>query len=131
MSANHAEDIVIPSVFIGEYNGVLIIESYLYPQNYALIITDDVPFNINNNLIIPFAIVVGLSFIIMVSELNESNGNTAHILIGVCPHLSFWCTGLLFDNTMCTRASSHAAAPLAKQDPEKDSHREVCQGNAV
>ncbi|XP_055641268.1 E3 ubiquitin-protein ligase Godzilla isoform X2 [Toxorhynchites rutilus septentrionalis] len=66
MSANHAEDIVIPSVFIGQDNGVLIIENYIYPLNYALIITDDVPFNINNNLIIPFAIVVGLSFIIMI-----------------------------------------------------------------
>lgn len=66
MSANHAEDIVIPSVFIGESNGVYIIESFLYPLPYALIITDDIPFNINNNLIIPFAIVVGLCFIIMV-----------------------------------------------------------------
>lgn len=66
MSANHAEDIIIPSVFIGESNGIYIIESFLYPLPYALIITDDIPFNINNNLIIPFAIVVGLCFIIMV-----------------------------------------------------------------
>lgn len=66
MSANHAEDILIPSVFIGESNGIYIIESFLYPQPYALIITDDIPFNINNNLIIPFAIVVGLCFIIMI-----------------------------------------------------------------
>lgn len=66
MSANHAEDIIIPSVFIGESNGMYIIESFLYPLPYDLIITDDIPFNINNNLIIPFAIVVGLCFIIMV-----------------------------------------------------------------
>lgn len=66
MSANHAEDIIIPSVFIGESNGMYIIESFLYPFTYELIITDDIPFNINNNLIIPFAIVVGLCFIIMV-----------------------------------------------------------------
>lgn len=66
MSANHAEDIVIPSIFIGESNGMYIIDSFLYPLQYTLIITDDVPFNINNNLIIPFAIVVGLCFIIMV-----------------------------------------------------------------
>uniref|UniRef100_A0A1Q3FGE5 RING-type E3 ubiquitin transferase n=1 Tax=Culex tarsalis TaxID=7177 RepID=A0A1Q3FGE5_CULTA len=66
MSANHAEDILIPSVFIGESNGIYIIESFLYPLPYALIITDDIPFNINNNLIIPFAIVVGLCFIIMI-----------------------------------------------------------------
>lgn len=69
MSANHAEDIIIPSVFIGESNGMYIIESFLYPLTYELIITDDIPFNINNNLIIPFAIVVGLCFIIMVSLL--------------------------------------------------------------
>lgn len=66
MSANHAEDIMIPSVFIGESNGIYIIESFLYPSSYALIITDDIPFNINNNLIIPFAIIVGLCFIITV-----------------------------------------------------------------
>lgn len=66
MSANHAGDIVIPSVFIGENNGIYIIENFLYPQAFSLIITDDVPFNINNNLIIPFAIVVGLCFIIMI-----------------------------------------------------------------
>lgn len=66
MSANHAEDILIPSVFIGESNGIYITESFLYPLPYALIITDDIPFNINNNLIIPFAIVVGLCFIIMI-----------------------------------------------------------------
>lgn len=66
MSANHAEDIIIPSVFIGESNGMYIIESFLYPLSYELVITDDVPFNINNNLIIPFAIVVGLCFVIMV-----------------------------------------------------------------
>lgn len=66
MSASHAEDIVIPSVFIGESNGMYIIDSFLYPQAFSLIITDDVPFNINNNLIIPFAIVVGLCFIIMI-----------------------------------------------------------------
>ncbi|XP_055602813.1 E3 ubiquitin-protein ligase RNF13 isoform X2 [Uranotaenia lowii] len=66
MSANHAEDIITPSVFIGETNGLYIMENYLYPLSYTFIITDDVPFNINNNLIIPFAIVVGLCFIIMV-----------------------------------------------------------------
>ncbi|XP_058824750.1 E3 ubiquitin-protein ligase RNF13 [Topomyia yanbarensis] len=66
MSANHAEDIIIPSVFIGESNGMYIVDNFMYPLNYALIITDDVPFNINNNLIIPFAIVVGMCFIIMI-----------------------------------------------------------------
>lgn len=66
MSANHADDILIPSVFIGESNGLYIIDSFLYPGSYSIYITSDVPFNLNNNLIIPFAIVVGLCFIIMV-----------------------------------------------------------------
>ncbi|XP_049288312.1 uncharacterized protein LOC125766410 isoform X1 [Anopheles funestus] len=65
MSANHPQDLLIPSVFVGEGSGLSIIESYLYDRGYALVITDDIPFNISNNLIIPFAIVVGLCFIIM------------------------------------------------------------------
>lgn len=66
MSANHPQDLLIPSVFVGESSGRSIIEAYLYDRDYALVITDDIPFNISNNLIIPFAIVVGLCFIIMV-----------------------------------------------------------------
>ncbi|XP_053671084.1 E3 ubiquitin-protein ligase RNF13 [Anopheles nili] len=66
MSANHPQDLLIPSVFVGEMAGRSIIEAYLYDRGYALVITDDIPFNISNNLIIPFAIVVGLCFIIMV-----------------------------------------------------------------
>uniref|UniRef100_A0A182PRI7 RING-type domain-containing protein n=1 Tax=Anopheles epiroticus TaxID=199890 RepID=A0A182PRI7_9DIPT len=65
MSANHPQDLLIPSVFVGESSGRSIIEAYLYDRDYALVITDEYPFNINNNLIIPFAIVVGLCFIIM------------------------------------------------------------------
>uniref|UniRef100_A0A182K9Q1 RING-type domain-containing protein n=1 Tax=Anopheles christyi TaxID=43041 RepID=A0A182K9Q1_9DIPT len=65
MSANHPQDLLIPSVFVGESSGRSIIEAYLYDREYALVITDDIPFNISNNLIIPFAIVVGLCFIIM------------------------------------------------------------------
>uniref|UniRef100_A0A182Q6B6 RING-type domain-containing protein n=1 Tax=Anopheles farauti TaxID=69004 RepID=A0A182Q6B6_9DIPT len=66
MSANHPQDLLIPSVFVGESSGRSIIEAYLYDRDYALVITDDIPFNISNNLIIPFAIVVGLCFMIMV-----------------------------------------------------------------
>uniref|UniRef100_A0A182M3Z7 RING-type E3 ubiquitin transferase n=1 Tax=Anopheles culicifacies TaxID=139723 RepID=A0A182M3Z7_9DIPT len=66
MSANHPQDLLIPSVFVGESSGLSILEAYLYDRGYALVITDDIPFNISNNLIIPFAIVVGLCFIIMV-----------------------------------------------------------------
>lgn len=72
MSANHPQDLLIPSVFVGESAGRSIIEAYLYDHDYALVITDDIPFNISNNLIIPFAIVVGLCFIIMVSPCRSS-----------------------------------------------------------
>ncbi|XP_058119134.1 E3 ubiquitin-protein ligase RNF13 isoform X2 [Anopheles coustani] len=66
MSASHPQDLIIPSVFVGESSGRSIIEAYTYDHDFALVITDDIPFNISNNLIIPFAIVVGLCFIIMV-----------------------------------------------------------------
>lgn len=59
-------DIVIPSVFVGESTGRYIIDSYLDDNNFVLVINDDIPFNINTHLIIPFSILVGLCFIIMI-----------------------------------------------------------------
>ena len=82
MSANHPQDLLIPSVFVGESAGRSIIEAYLYDHDYALVITDDIPFNISNNLIIPFAIVVGLCFIIMVSP--RSGLDQAQSIISTC-----------------------------------------------
>lgn len=66
MSANNDDGINIPSVFVGEFTSRFIIEEYQYSDGYALIINDELPFNINTHLIIPFTIVVGLCFIIMV-----------------------------------------------------------------
>ncbi|XP_052869877.1 E3 ubiquitin-protein ligase Godzilla isoform X2 [Anopheles cruzii] len=66
MSANHPQDLLIPSVFVGQNSGRGIIENYLYDRDYALVITDEIPFNINNNLLIPFAVIVGLCFLLMV-----------------------------------------------------------------
>lgn len=69
MSANNADDIDIPSMFVGEATGKIIIYNYLYPEGFALVLNDDLPFNINTHLIVPFCIVVGLCFIIMIGLL--------------------------------------------------------------
>lgn len=65
MSANNDEGIIIPSVFVGEKTGKLIIYNYV-TEDYVLVINDDLPFNINTHLILPFTIVVGLCFLIMI-----------------------------------------------------------------
>lgn len=66
MSANSDDDITIPSMFVGETTGKIIIFSYQYDNNFALILNGDLPFNINTHLILPFTIVVGMCFIIMI-----------------------------------------------------------------
>lgn len=70
MSANNDEGIDIPSMFVGETTGQIIIYNYAYTsgpeEQFALVLNGDLPFNINTNLIVPFSIVVGLCFIIMV-----------------------------------------------------------------
>lgn len=68
MSAKSDEDIVIPSVFVGETTGKFLTSSFSNYSEFAIIINDDLPFNINTHLIIPFSIVVGLCFITMVSR---------------------------------------------------------------
>lgn len=65
MSAKNATGIEIPSVFISESKGVLLRELYANP-NYFVIINDLVPFNIQTHLLLPFAIVVGICFVVMI-----------------------------------------------------------------
>lgn len=67
MSAKNPVGIKIPSVFVGEETGRIIIYNYEYEENYFLILNSDLPFNINTHLLLPFAIVVGLCFLIMVA----------------------------------------------------------------
>lgn len=69
MSAKNSDDIVIPSVFVGEQTGHLLMYSYVNNVEYGILINDDLPFNINTHLIIPFSIVVGLCFVTMVSQI--------------------------------------------------------------
>ncbi|XP_015587780.1 E3 ubiquitin-protein ligase RNF13 [Cephus cinctus] len=66
MSAEDALDIVIPSVFISETVGFKIRDQYLYNEQHFIVINDDLPFNINTHLLLPFVVVVGLCFLIMV-----------------------------------------------------------------
>lgn len=65
MSAKDAAGIVIPSVFVSEITGLIIKENYLYDELYFVLINDDTPFNITH-LLLPFAIVVGMCFLVMV-----------------------------------------------------------------
>jgi len=58
---------LIPSVFVGKKDGERIIAKYSYTMNeFVVKLTDDTPFDINNYLL-PFAIVVGICFIIMLA----------------------------------------------------------------
>lgn len=66
MSAKDPVGILIPSVFVSDITGVVIKENYLYDQLYFVLINDDLPFNINTHLLLPFAIVVGICFLIIV-----------------------------------------------------------------
>lgn len=66
MSANNDDGIDIPSMFVGEQTGRAIMVNYLYDNGFVLVLNDDLPFNINTHLILPFAIVVALCFIVMI-----------------------------------------------------------------
>ena len=60
------DDTLIPSVFIGHSYGLHIIKKYTYNKNpdVFVVLTADEPFDINAYLL-PFAIVVGICFLIM------------------------------------------------------------------
>lgn len=64
MSAENATGIYIPSVFVGETSG-LALKNFATPE-YYIVITGESPFNIQTHLLIPFAIVVGICFMVMI-----------------------------------------------------------------
>lgn len=66
MSAKDPSSIFIPSVFVGEEAGTVLKAKYQYMDNSFVLINDDLPFNISTHLLLPFAIVVGICFLIMV-----------------------------------------------------------------
>ena len=64
-----ASDDVIPSVFIGYTDATRLLRDYTYytgGQQFVIRITDNQPFDINAYLL-PFAIVVGICFLIMLA----------------------------------------------------------------
>ncbi|KAJ1523649.1 hypothetical protein ONE63_001492 [Megalurothrips usitatus] len=69
MSATNSTGIYIPSVFVGEHTGTFLRTKYLYneinPCRHYILINDDMPFNINTHLLLPFATVVGICCVIM------------------------------------------------------------------
>ncbi|CAH0557484.1 unnamed protein product [Brassicogethes aeneus] len=64
MSAKNSTGIMIPSVFVSELSGFTL-KMYAKPS-YFIVITGTSPFNIQTHLLIPFAIVVGICFIVMI-----------------------------------------------------------------
>jgi E3 ubiquitin-protein ligase RNF13 len=64
MSGEDADDINISAVFIGQDDGLTILSHYQYEKGYKLLLTDELPFNINSYLL-PFAIVVAICFVVM------------------------------------------------------------------
>lgn len=64
MSAENGTGIFILSVFVGETSG-LSLKSFA-TIDYYIVITGESPFNIQTHLLIPFAIVVGICFIVMI-----------------------------------------------------------------
>ncbi|XP_066147391.1 E3 ubiquitin-protein ligase RNF13-like isoform X2 [Euwallacea fornicatus] len=65
MSANNSTGINISSVFVSQTTGLMLRNIYADPD-YFVIITAETPFNIQTHLLIPFAIVVGICFLVMV-----------------------------------------------------------------
>lgn len=64
MSAKDPTNITIPSVFVSEFTGSYLRDVYSYNEGYFVIINDQ-PLNINTHLLLPFAIVVGICFLVM------------------------------------------------------------------
>ncbi|XP_075236649.1 E3 ubiquitin-protein ligase RNF13-like isoform X2 [Lycorma delicatula] len=64
MSSENPRGIYIPSVFVGETTGHLLRDNYSYHSGYFIVIDDNSP-DINKHLLVPFAIVVGICFFIM------------------------------------------------------------------
>lgn len=66
MSAKDSTNITIPAVFVSEFAGSLLKNVYSYQEDYFILI-NDLPININTHLLLPFAIVVGICFLVMVT----------------------------------------------------------------
>lgn len=66
MSAKNPFGIHIPSVFVAADTGLIIKNNYQYTNDYFVVINSEQPFNIDTQLLLPFAIVVAICFIVMI-----------------------------------------------------------------
>lgn len=89
MSAKNPFGIRIPSVFISEDAGLKIKENYLFRNNYFIVINSEPPYNINKQLLMPFAIVVGVCFIVMVSFMVSIFYCLNYLVQGIYSNLGF------------------------------------------
>jgi len=71
MSADNATGISISAVFVGRTAGAHL--AALKDEDVILVINDELPFNINTQLILPFAILIGLCFLVMVRSMKLQN----------------------------------------------------------
>lgn len=66
MDGRNTSDIVIPSVFVGESTGLMLRDYYDYNNGYYVIVdSSQFPFDINLNLLLPFAVIVAVCFFAM------------------------------------------------------------------
>ncbi|XP_008178937.1 ring finger protein 13 isoform X2 [Acyrthosiphon pisum] len=61
MHGENSSDIVIPSVFVGDNTGLMLRDYYDYTNKFYVIVDNNQsPFDINLNLLLPFAVIVAL-----------------------------------------------------------------------
>lgn len=65
MTAKNSTGINIPSVFVSERTGIILRQVYSN-NTFFIIINREEPFNFNMNLLLPFAVVVGICFVVMI-----------------------------------------------------------------
>lgn len=66
MGAGNKTGIFIPSVFVAEKSGMEMLNKYANNPSFFVVINGDTPFDIPTHLLVPFAIVVGICFIVMI-----------------------------------------------------------------
>ncbi|XP_060870580.1 E3 ubiquitin-protein ligase RNF13 isoform X1 [Metopolophium dirhodum] len=66
MHGENSSDIVIPSVFVGDSTGLMLRDYYDYTNKFYVIVDNNQsPFDINLNLLLPFAVIVAVCFFAM------------------------------------------------------------------
>ncbi|XP_022160265.1 E3 ubiquitin-protein ligase RNF13 isoform X1 [Myzus persicae] len=66
MNGKNTSDIVIPSVFVGDSTGLMLRDYYDYSNKFYVIVDNSQsPFDINLNLLLPFAVIVAVCFFAM------------------------------------------------------------------